>query len=51
MTSRIKRSTTIFLLLLGAVASYAVGWIAGVWLFVGLGAVLELSFWAKLLVK
>ena len=41
------RYLTVFLLLLAAFISYAVGFAGGFWLFIAVGAIFELSFWVK----
>jgi hypothetical protein len=43
-----NRYWTLLLLLAGAVASYAAGFLVGFWLFIAVGAVLELILWCEL---
>jgi hypothetical protein len=44
-----KRYLTLFLLLVAASISYALGFIGGFCFFIVVGAIFELSFWVKLL--
>ena len=48
MTVTAKRYLVLLLLLAAAAVSYAVGFTAGFWLLIGLGAAFELAFWFQL---
>ena len=43
-----NRYWTLLLLFAGAVVSYAAGFVIGFWLFIAVGAVLELVLWREL---
>jgi hypothetical protein len=43
-----NRYLTLLLLLAAAAISYAIGFAAGVWLFLVVGVIFELSFWVGL---
>ena len=43
-----SRYLALMLLLIAATVSYAVGSIAGFWMFILVGAVFEVAFWVKL---
>jgi hypothetical protein len=42
-----NRYLTLFLLFAAATASYTVGFTAGFWFLIGIGAAFELAFWFK----
>jgi hypothetical protein len=44
-----NRYLTLLLLISAAAISYAVGFMAGFWLLIVIGAVFELMFWGKLI--
>lgn len=44
-----NRPLTLLLLLAAAAISYAIGFAAGVWLFLVVGGIFEISFWVRLL--
>ena len=50
MTLSANRYLVLFLLFLVAIASYAIGFMGGFWVFILLGAAFELTFWAKLII-
>jgi hypothetical protein len=43
-----NRYWLLLLLFMGATVSYAAGFMVGLWLFIAVGAVLELVFWREL---
>ena len=43
-----NRYWTLLLLFAGAAVSYAAGFMVGFWLFIAVGAVLDLVFWREL---
>ncbi len=46
-----NRYLTLFYLFLAAFACYAVGFVGGFWVFIAIGALLELTFWTRLLIR
>lgn len=48
MGSASNRYLLLFLLLAAAAISYAIGFGAGVWLFLVVGVIFEISFWVRL---
>jgi hypothetical protein len=49
MAITVNRNLALLLLLSATAISYAIGFMAGFWLLIVIGAVFELMFWGKLI--